>query len=274
VPVLKPTVLPVGFRTVQLLTVQPGMFAVEYRGPGKLLRVSVGQLNPPPGAGEVSVLVRGQHVALVLHPTDVPEGSDWVTWREPGHWQTFGLASPEPFVEYFVFAQGLTPADVQQVLASLVSMALPKQPESSSPASTIARPGLDTSIGGISVGMHGASVLKALGEPQVRTITHGLGTPEWHYANGLMVRVTAPTSPAHPDTVWEIIVRPPFTGATATGFRLGDSEARFRQLYRTFPMMARQVRQLQIVAPDGTLLGVLFDTHGKATSFIFANNRP
>ena len=133
--------------------------------------------------------------------------------------------------------------------------------------------GPETTLGGMSVGMRGAAVLRALSQPPVRTVTHGMGTPEWHYANGLTVRLTDPHNPARPDTVWEIAARQPFVGATATGFRLGDSAAQFRDLYRGLPITAPHVRQLRVVAPDGTSLDVRFDESGAATSIIFANNR-
>jgi hypothetical protein len=139
VPLLRPTVLPDGIAAVRLLRAESGLFDVEYSGPGQRVRVSVGQLNPPPGAGEAPVVVRGQHVALVLHPADVPEASDWLTWREPGHWQPFGAASPEPFVEYFVFVRGVGPAEVQQVLASLAPLPLPGPPATPAPPSPVAR---------------------------------------------------------------------------------------------------------------------------------------
>lgn len=131
VPLLRPTVLPAGIATVRLLRAESGLFDVEYSGPGQRLRVSVGQLNPPPGVGQVPLLVRGQRVALVLHPPGSPDGSDWLTWREPGRWLPPDGWSAEPFVEYFVFANGLSPAEVQQVLASLTSVAPP--PPSATP---------------------------------------------------------------------------------------------------------------------------------------------
>jgi hypothetical protein len=146
VPLLRPTVLPAGIATVGLLRAESGMFDVDYTGPGKRLRISVGQLNPPPGAGETPVVVRGQHVALVLHPADVPEGSDWLTWREPGHWQPFGAAPPEPFVEYFVFVQGVGPAEVQQVLTSLTPLPLPGRSATPTSAGPVAGTGLDTTV--------------------------------------------------------------------------------------------------------------------------------
>lgn len=135
-----------------------------------------------------------------------------------------------------------------------------------------AQVGINTTIDGIGLGMHGTSVLKALGDPATRTVTHGLGTPEWHYANGLTVRLTDPHNPASPDTVWEIAVQPPFTGATATGFRLGDTAAQFGARYQGLTITAPQVRQLQIEAADGTLLGVIFDQQGEATTLIYSNN--
>ena len=131
----------------------------------------------------------------------------------------------------------------------------------------------DTAIDGIALGMRGSAVLTTLGQPAVRTVAHGLGTPEWQYANGLTVQLTAPHNPARPDTIWEIVAGLPFAGATTTGFRLGDSEAQCRTLYQGLTITALQVRQLQIEAADGTLLGVSFDPNGKATLLTFSRQR-
>ncbi|MGI8916519.1 MAG: hypothetical protein ACR2JY_22565 [Chloroflexota bacterium] len=272
-PLLKPTVLPVGMTTVQLLSVHPGAFRVVYQGSGKRLEVSVGQLNPPPGAGQVVLSVGGQRVALVLHLPDSPDGSDWLTWREPGRWVPFGMTTAEPFIEYFIFAIGISPAVVQQVLAGLALVPLPAPSASPTNGNTSFVPSLSTKIGGISVGISGATVLRVSGEPAVRTVSHGLGTPEWHYTNGLTVELTDPTNPANPDAVWGIMVRSPFGGATATGFRLGDTKAQCRKRYEGLAITEPQMRQLQIEAADGTLLGVLFDPSGKAIMITFISNQ-
>ncbi|MGI8913163.1 MAG: hypothetical protein ACR2JY_05120, partial [Chloroflexota bacterium] len=104
-----------------VLSAMPGAFSVEYRGPGKRLQIGVGKLNPPlPSGQSAPILVRGQHVSLALHDPVAPQTLDWLSWREPGHWQPYGDATVENVVEYFLFVQGMTPVAVQQVASSLV----------------------------------------------------------------------------------------------------------------------------------------------------------
>lgn len=114
--------------------------------------------------------------------------------------------------------------------------------------------------------MRGPEVLRVLGEPKVRTVAHGRGTPQWEYANGLTVQLNDPTSPVAPYAVWEVIARPPFGGATAEGFRLGDTEDQFRSLYRDLSVTMAPVPPPQLGATDrsGTALNVLFDGAGKS----------
>lgn len=132
--------------------------------------------------------------------------------------------------------------------------------------STSVLPVLGTTLGGIALGMRGPEVLRILGVPKVRTVAHGRGTPQWEYADGLTIQLNDPNSPDAPDAVWEILARPPFSGATVEGFRLGDTEAQFRSIYRDFPVTKDPVPppQLGITDRTGTTLNVLFDASGKA----------
>jgi hypothetical protein len=63
-----------------------------------------------------------------------------------------------------------------------------------------------------------------------------MGTPVWNYANGLVVGVRYGRGSQTADEVWQLGARPPFAGATAEGFRLGDSEADFERVYRDYPI--------------------------------------
>jgi hypothetical protein len=95
---------------------------------------------------------------------------------------------------------------------------------------------LGTRLGNISFETRASEVLRLLGEPQSRTLAHGTGTPLWNYANGLVVAVRYGRGSQTPDEVWKLVASPPFSGATAEGFRLGDGEADFARLYRDYPV--------------------------------------
>lgn len=125
-------------------------------------------------------------------------------------------------------------------------------------ASPSARP-LGRVLGKVTLGMRSTQVLAALGEPAERTISHGLGSPEWHYASGLVVYLRFGTSPQDPDSVWRVTGQPPFDGATAEGLRLSDSINTFRQLYANVPLRNVSPGQWQYVDAQGTTLLVLFD---------------
>ena len=87
-----------------------------------------------------------------------------------------------------------------------------------------------SSLGAARSGMTSSEIVGVLGEPQERTFTHGRGSPEWRYSNGLIVRLGFPIG-SDPGRVWQLVARPPFTGATAEGFRLGADPAAFRRAY-------------------------------------------
>lgn len=133
---------------------------------------------------------------------------------------------------------------------------------------------LGTELGAISLHMKAKDVLQRLGEPQVRTATHGMGSPQWEYSNGLVVYLRFPTARQDPDEVWEVIARSPFAGATAEGYRLGDSEARFRSIYRDFPITPfPQVSQLRIRDAHGLELTVMFGPDGSASWLILRDTK-
>lgn len=146
-------------------------------------------------------------------------------------------------------------------------------------ASASTAPDLGLVLGDVRLGMTSAEILAARGEPALRTATHGLGSPEWRYADGLTVYFRF-AGTADPGPVWRLLARPPFEGGTSEGLRLGDSTARFRALYARFTVTLPQFfqptqppppTQLQIVDPSGTIVNVIFE-EDRATS-IFLQGR-
>ena len=136
------------------------------------------------------------------------------------------------------------------------------QSPSASPSVALGR-----TLGRLSLGMRSSDVLAAVGEPMLRTQSHGLGSPEWHYADGLIVFLRFPTSPQQPDQVWQLTARSPFTGDTSEGFRLGDSTGVFRQRYAAFSVKTPVPEQFQVEDGRGTILGAIFDAD-RATTII------
>lgn len=137
---------------------------------------------------------------------------------------------------------------------------------------TLQPPALQLLIGDIALGMPQTEILRRLGKPQLRTSAHGVDWPQWEYANGLTIIIGAgmPTDPGPAI----IQARPPFDGSTAEGFRLGETEARFRQIYHQFSINSRDdPPQVWIDDGYGILLNVVFDEQGKAKLIILTDNR-
>ena len=120
---------------------------------------------------------------------------------------------------------------------------------------------LGAALDGIALRVEKADILQKLGKPQLETISHGLGTPRWEYQDGLVISFD-------PDTVWQIIARPPFQGATSEGFKLGDTKDTFRIIYKGFSILAPQANQLAITDRKGIYLDVLFDENGIAKMLV------
>jgi hypothetical protein len=121
-------------------------------------------------------------------------------------------------------------------LIACKSVAPPSTATSAAPetaaAANASTPVLGARLGNISFETRASDVLRILGEPQNRTLAHGMGTPVWTHANGLVVGIRYGRGSQTPDEVWQLFARPPFPGVTAEGFRLGDSEADFERVYR------------------------------------------
>ncbi len=140
-------------------------------------------------------------------------------------------------------------------------------PEAAAAANPSA-PVLGTRLGAISFETRAAGVLRILGEPQRRSLAHGMGTPVWEYANGLVVYLQYGRGSQTPE-VWKLVARPPFQGATAERFRLGDSEAEFARVYRDYPVRSfPNTQPTQMVILDSKLrkLVAAFGPDGTAIS--------
>lgn len=109
--------------------------------------------------------------------------------------------------------------------------------------------------------MSAKDLLHLLGEPQKRTTAHGVGLPEWHFANGLIIDLSGPEDIG---VVRGISASVPFDGKTPEGFGLGDTKARFEEIYKQFSISSFQPDQLQITDGKGLYLSVKFDSNDRA----------
>jgi hypothetical protein len=142
------------------------------------------------------------------------------------------------------------------------STATSTAPETTAAANTSA-PVLGSRLGSISFETRASDVLRLLGAPKSRTLAHGMGTPVWNYANGLVVGVRYGRGSQTADEVWQLGASPPFAGATAEGFRLGDSEADFERVYRDYPITF-YVQQMIILDANLRKLVAQFGPDGRA----------
>lgn len=125
-PLLRPPSLPADLDTV-LDTRTPsranrGAFTVEYAGPGAMLVIAAGALNPPPGfepGHQDRVTVRGQPGVLAVGDDRDPNMSSWVYWEEPGVWRPEGTEPPRERVLYLVRAQGMSPKELLAFVEAL-----------------------------------------------------------------------------------------------------------------------------------------------------------
>ncbi len=125
-PLLRPPSLPAGLETVldKRLPAKPtpGFLYVEYGGPGKLLVIAAGPLNPPPGfepGHQDQLTVRGQPGVLAVGDDRDPNVSSWVYWEEPGLWRPEGAESVGPRVQYLVRGQGMSSKELLALVEGL-----------------------------------------------------------------------------------------------------------------------------------------------------------
>ncbi|MGO8949555.1 MAG: hypothetical protein ACLQUY_18270 [Ktedonobacterales bacterium] len=141
------------------------------------------------------------------------------------------------------------------------------------PTSTPAGPLLGRSLGDtISLDMTRKQLLLVLGQPQLTTITNGLGTPQWSYANGITIFLTGSDAAKNPDLVWQILAEPPYQGSMVEGFRLGETPAVFTRLYQRFTISPEQHNQLSIADSDGIWLNATFNAAGQASAMLLLDN--
>ena len=125
-PILKPSQLPDGFDSVKLVSIAPAdvsyngppSFDVEYSGPDVQLDIVVGMLAPSlcgSGCTQSQITLRGQQATIQVNDAVQGHISRW--WREPGTWNE--ASSEPPVIQYWVFAQGLSADQVEQVVESM-----------------------------------------------------------------------------------------------------------------------------------------------------------
>ncbi len=143
-PILKPTQLPEGVDSVRIVRAYavdsgdhvPAVFDVQYSGPGARLDIVVGLMSPSlcgSGCTQRQVTVRGQQATEQVN--DAVQGHISLWWREPGTWNE--ASSQPPVIQYWVFAQGLSADQVEQVVGSLEPESGNSTPQASPTASGI-----------------------------------------------------------------------------------------------------------------------------------------
>jgi hypothetical protein len=131
---------------------------------------------------------------------------------------------------------------------------------------------LGLALGRVSLHATIGQVQAILGRPAAVTTSHGIGSPEWRYSDGLTVFLRDPNDTYMPNTVWRLTSVPPFAGSTSRGFHLGDSEDKFNLLYKGFRPQRTQANELRLTAERSLTLSVLFDSSGKAVLILIEDD--
>lgn len=127
----------------------------------------------------------------------------------------------------------------------------------------------DLSIGKLYIGEKLADVQQEFGEPDVKTIVHGNGAPQWEYA-GLGLRVGG-------DPVFIIDVSKSGLGNTPKGLSIGSTEQEVRQAYPNAEWTQNHT-QLSIRSNDPSGFAqfsmVFYLSNGKVSRMIMENQNP
>jgi len=123
---------------------------------------------------------------------------------------------------------------------------------------------LSDGLGAVKLGMGADDVLRAAGTPAERTVSHGLGTPEWRYSNGLTVFFRGASSA--PGAVWRIRGVPPFDGATGEGVRISSTLMDVRDAYSRFSVNVTADGQIVVQDASHRTLDVGFDAGQRVIS--------
>lgn len=180
-----------------------------------------------------------------------------------GQATTVGLEPTRPVSEETPTARGAV-----TVTTAPLTPSLPVAPPPSS--SAIALKTLGTTLGTIALRSPGTDLLQALGEPITRTVTHSVGTREWIFQQGLIIDLWGMQDDS---PIRLITASPPFDGATAEGFRLGDSSDTFKKIYEDFSIQYSSRTQLAIDDGQGSRLSVEFDASGQAIRLVLEDTK-
>ena len=151
-------------------------------------------------------------------------------------------------------------------------------PAQSAPSATLVpsdrpalQPSIQTSSGVISLGMPRSTIATILGQPDTEGIVHGQGGTEWTYQSGITIDFWDNTadSPAA-----SLLITPPFDGSTREGFGLGDSQTKFKEVYRENKLLVTAANQYQITIARGISLITQFDEQGQAVAIHYVQDAP
>jgi hypothetical protein len=125
-PILRPAFLPSGFDTVTVPGLasrsDPYHLSVEYTGPGKMLHIEAGGINPSEAYQDGSqhpATVRGHAAVLEVNRGGDPRNGVALWWTEPGKWTSDVGPTVYDHVDYALIVVGLTQEEVLEAAESL-----------------------------------------------------------------------------------------------------------------------------------------------------------
>ena len=126
-------------------------------------------------------------------------------------------------------------------------------------------------LGQVVVGSLAVEVLAALGPPTLRTVAHGLGTPQWEYGSTYVVMLGG--SEARPGRVWKVTAYRDGIATTA-GFAVGGTRDAFRRIYAGAELHEWPGDQLEARDATGRSVTAQFDARGRATWIVAGGSGP